>query len=522
MTGAQKQADMSEGVKVAVLGAGKWGINLVRTFHELGALAAVVEVDAGRRAWLQAQYPDVQVFAGPEPVWRSTIPAVVVATPVPTHYELARQALLAGKDVFVEKPLTLSVAEAPELVELARRQGRILMVGHLLLYQPAIRWLKERLAEGLVGRICSLHQERLNLGRVRSAENVLWSLGVHDVAVLLYLVGRPPELVSATGQRVLQPGIEDDIYVHLRFPGDVQAHLHVSWLWPEKRRRLTIVGSEAMVVYDELAQRVTLHRKRISSTLEHRDEGFEVVYQGDGEPLRLECEHFLEAVRSRQRPVSDGESGVEVLRVLEQAERQLRGGAQAERDYFVHESTYVDEGANVGRGTRIWHFSHVMAGAKIGERCSLGQNVFIGRNVKIGNNVKIQNNVSVYEGVILEDDVFCGPSCVFTNVKTPRSAFPRNTSADYVTTQVKRGATISANATIVCGVTIGEWAFVAAGAVVTKDVPPYALVAGVPARITGWTCECGVSLKFEGNRAVCAECGKRYEKIGEDSVGRVE
>ncbi|MES4787744.1 MAG: oxidoreductase, partial [Nitrospiraceae bacterium] len=452
---------LADEVKVAVLGAGQWGINLIRTFRELGALAAVVEVDAERRAWVRGQYPEVQVFADPEPLWRSTVPAVVVATPVPTHYELARQALLAGKDVFVEKPLTLSVAEAAELVDLARREGRILMVGHLLLYQPAIRWLKERLEEGLVGLVHSLHQERLNLGRVRSAENVLWSFGVHDVAVLLYLVGKSPEQVTATGHRVLQPGIEDDVYVHFRFPGGVQAHLHVSWLWPEKRRCLTIVGSQAMVVYDELTQTVTLHRKRISSTLERLDEGSEVVYQGDGEPLRCECEHFLEAVRSRKRPISDGESGVEVLRVLEQAQRQLQGAAQEERDYFVHESAYVDEGAKIGRGTRIWHFSHVMAGAEIGERCSLGQNVFIGRNVKIGNNVKIQNNVSVYEGVILEDDVFCGPSCVFTNVRTPRSAFPRNTSADYVPTRVKRGATIGANATIVCGVTIGEWAFVA-------------------------------------------------------------
>ncbi len=501
---------MSGTIKVAVLGAGKWGVNLIRTFHELGALGAVVEVDAERRAWIQAEYPEVEVFADPRHVWDSAMPAVVVATPVPTHYELARQALLAGKDVFVEKPLTLCVSQASELVELARRQARILMVGHLLLYQPAIPWLKERLAEGMVGRVHSLHQERLNLGRARSAENALWSLGVHDVAVLLYLVGQPPERVAAIGQRALQPSVEDDVYVHLRFPGGTQAHLHVSWLWPEKRRRLTIVGSEAMVVYDELTQTVTLHRKRISSRLEQHDEGSEVVYQGDGEPLRRECEHFLEAVRSRERPLSDAESGIEVLRVLEEAQKQLQPAAQEERDYFVHESAYVDEGAKIGRGTRIWHFSHVMAGAEIGERCSLGQNVFVARGVKIGNNVKIQNNVSVYEGVILEDDVFCGPSCVFTNVRTPRSAFPRNTSADYVPTRVKRGATIGANATIVCGVTIGEWAFVAAGAVVTKDVPPYALVAGVPARRIGWACECGVPLRPDGMEATCSNCGRRY------------
>lgn len=190
-------------------------------------------------------------------------------------------------------------------------------------------------------------------------------------------------------------------------------------------------------------------------------------------------------------------------------------------NYFVHESSYVDQGAKVGKGTKIWHFCHITSGAEIGENCSLGQNVFVAKNVRIGNHVKIQNNVSVYEGVILEDYVFCGPSMVFTNVKTPRSAYPRNTSDDYGVTLVKRGASIGANATVVCGVTIGEWAFVGAGAVVTKDVPPYAQVAGVPARVIGWACECGLTLKFPGNEATCQGCGKQYRRDGEYSVQRV-
>ncbi len=185
---------------------------------------------------------------------------------------------------------------------------------------------------------------------------------------------------------------------------------------------------------------------------------------------------------------------------------------------FVHESAYVDEGARIGSGTKVWHFSHVMSGAEIGERCVLGQNVFVAGGVRIGNNVKIQNNVSVYEGVELEDDVFCGPSIVFTNVKNPRSAFPRR--GQYTKTQVRRGATIGANATVVTGVTLGAWCFVAAGAVVTKDVPAYAMVAGVPAKIVGWACECGERLDFKEGRAVCGACGKTYRMTAENQVER--
>jgi len=179
-------------------------------------------------------------------------------------------------------------------------------------------------------------------------------------------------------------------------------------------------------------------------------------------------------------------------------------------DYFVHESSYVDDGAQIGRGTKIWHFSHVMPGAVIGDRCNLGQNVVVMPGTRIGNNVKIQNNVSIYEGVILEDDVFCGPSCVFTNVLTPRSHVSRK--HEYRQTVVKRGTSIGANATIVCGVTLGEYSFVGAGAVVTADVPPYALMVGVPARRVGWMCQCGERLGVADGRAACAACGAAYEE----------
>lgn len=192
----------------------------------------------------------------------------------------------------------------------------------------------------------------------------------------------------------------------------------------------------------------------------------------------------------------------------------------SEKEYFVHESSYVDEPCKIGKGTKIWHFSHIMKDCEIGERCNIGQNVVVSPGVRIGNNVKIQNNVSIYTGVILEDDVFCGPSMVFTNINTPRSAFPRNTADVYLKTVIKKGASIGANATIVCGHTLGEHSFVGAGSVVTKDIPAYATVYGNPARIHGWACECGIKLEFRGSETVCSECDRRYQKLNETKIER--
>jgi UDP-2-acetamido-3-amino-2,3-dideoxy-glucuronate N-acetyltransferase len=249
----------------------------------------------------------------------------------------------------------------------------------------------------------------------------------------------------------------------------------------------------------------------------------EAVSVPDEEPLALECRHFLECVEQRITPRTDGREALRVLEVLHAAQVSLdREGAGVRVEEacamlpasrptgaWIHSTAHVDQPCEILAGTKIWHYSHVLTGCRIGADCTIGQNVVIGPNVAIGNRVKIQNNVSVYEGVTLEDFVFCGPSMVFTNVINPRSAIPRR--AEIKPTLVKYAATLGANCTVLCGVTIGRQAFVGAGAVVTHDVPDYALMVGNPARQAGWICECGTRLKVSGRRARCSVCGTRYD-----------
>ncbi len=313
-------------MKVGLIGAGGWGKNLARTLYELGALGGIAEIRPEVRGQLKAIYPHVPLYPDYPDLLASDLPAVAIATPAATHFALAKEALLAGKHVFVEKPLALCRRDAEELADVAEQRGLVLMVGHLLLYQPAMRWIKDYLASGNLGDLWSLHQERLNLGTVRTVENALWSLGVHDVAVVLHLVGQAPERTRAVAQTVLQSGVADDVYLHLAFASGARGHIHVSWLWPEKRRRLTIIGSKGMLVYDEITQAVTLHRKRIGADLKPADEGEEVVFRGAAQPLTLEMEHFLACVQDGRRPLTDGRSAVEVVAVIEEAIRQMEGG----------------------------------------------------------------------------------------------------------------------------------------------------------------------------------------------------
>jgi UDP-2-acetamido-3-amino-2,3-dideoxy-glucuronate N-acetyltransferase len=516
----RKQTD----IRTAVIGAGDWGKNLVRNFAELGALSAVCDTNTDRLHTLGKQYPQARLFTSYTDVLRDrSIQAVVIATPAETHGAMVHEALLAGKDVFVEKPLCLAAVEAETLVALAREHGRILMVGHLLWYHPAVLKLHELIVGGDLGRIQYIYSNRLNLGRIRREENILWSFAPHDISVILGLLGEIPNSVIAQGGNYLHEQIADTTVTLLSFPSGVKAHIFVSWLHPFKEQKLIVVGDNKMAVFDDLETKDKLllypHSIQWKSQIPiaNRAEAQSVKVETE-EPLRQECSHFLNSVRSRQQPRTNGDEGLRVLSVLQRCQEALEknhdGGRQVPLDaptrkWFAHESAFVDKEVEIGEGTSIWHLSHVLKGSKIGASCKIGRNVVIGPNAMIGNGVKIQNNVSVYEGVTLEDFVFCGPSMVFTNVFNPRSEIPR--MAELKPTLVKQGATLGANCTIVCGNVIGRYAFIAAGAVVTKDVPDYALVVGAPATISGWMCECGLKLTWKHTRARCA-CGKRFSK----------
>jgi UDP-2-acetamido-3-amino-2,3-dideoxy-glucuronate N-acetyltransferase len=496
----------------------------------LNSLYAICDEDKSVLSVFKKKYPEAVVYSQVNDlIQNSQVDAVVVAAPAESHYSLGREVLLSGKDLFVEKPIALTMRDAEELVALADKQNKILMVGHILEYHPAIVRLNEMVKEGELGNIQYIYSNRLNLGKFRTEENILWSFAPHDISVILGLLDDMPEEVYAHGGNYLNPDITDVTITSLSFAEGVKAHIFVSWLHPYKEQKLIIIGDKCMVMFDDVAPEDKLFKYGhqidwVEGQPFPRKDEAEHVKIDQGEPLKLECRHFLDCITKRENPKTDGENGLRVLEVLEACQQSLRTHRKVimskksiNEEYFVHESSILDEDVKIGRGTKIWHFSHILSQTKIGNDCTVGQNVMIGPNVTIGNNVKIQNNVSVYEGVDIEDDVFCGPSMVFTNVVNPRSHLPRK--HEYKKTLVKKGASLGANATIICGITIGQYAFIGAGAVVNKDIPDYALVYGVPAKLMGWMCYCGTPLDLSKSKnseetASCSSCGREYKKKG--------
>lgn len=520
----------------ALVGAGYWGKNLARNLFNLNVLHTICDTNEALLDSYQEKYSGVEVTSNYKHMLENReIKEVMIAAPAFQHYPLAKQALLAKKDVYVEKPLCLDTAEAKELIHLADEQNAILMVGHILHYHPCVRKLQEIVSAGELGKIHYITSNRLNLGSYRTEENALWNFAPHDISVILSLCSnRLPESIRCTGGAYLTEGVADKTLTTLKFSDDLQAHIYVSWLNPLKEQKLTVVGSRGLAVFDDTlpwGEKLKLYRNHVHWVDGSRPVATtpepEALDPDPKEPLKEECLHFLHCCRERIQPVTDGEEGLRVLKVLEAAEQSLQADGesmtlretQAKTHQTIHPTAVVDPGARIGSGCQIWHFSHVSKDVSIGEECRIGQNVYLAPGVQLGRNVKVQNNVSLYSGVTCEDDVFLGPSMVFTNILNPRSEIVRRDQ--YLSTLVRKGVTIGANATILCGIELGHYAFIAAGATVTKSVPPFALMVGSPAKQTGWMSRSGdkLDLPIHSNKQLTSKCpatGDIYQLEGSE------
>ncbi len=312
--------------KIAVVGCGYWGKNLVRNFKDLNALAMVCDPTQQGCEQARQNAPGVRLVKNYDDVLNSDIQGVVIATPAETHFHLANQALEAGKDVFVEKPLSINYQEGAYLVELAGVQNKILMVGHVLEYHPAFVKLIELIRQGVLGKIQYIYSNRLSLGKVRREENILWSFAPHDIAIILRIMGKLPFQVVACGGNFVQPNIADVTVTNLLFDNSVRAHIYVSWLHPFKEQRLVVIGSDMMASFDDVSKKLLLYDQRVElkegEPIPIKGDGEEIVY-GNDEPLKVECQAFLDAVKTRTSPLTDGRSGLDVLRVLQASQRSL-------------------------------------------------------------------------------------------------------------------------------------------------------------------------------------------------------
>jgi len=329
-------------VSVGVVGCGYWGPKHIRNWHELEEvkLACVCDIDERKLRQVRTQYPYVEVTTNFEELLRNATDAVVIATPVDTHYQLAKEALLHDKHVLIEKPMTASSRQALELIKLAEKRQLVLMVGHIYEYHPAVDFLRELVKSGQIGEIYGIDAERLNLGLFRRDVNVLWDLAAHDICIVLSLLDKQPLAVSARGTHHLDPGICDVAYLELLFADEIIAHIHVSWLHPRKIRQITILGSRKMAVYDDVSETEKLHifdKGLVINNGNNKFSAWPPSYRyGDviipaisnGEPLKLECSHFIQCITEGKRPRSDGWSGFKVINILEAADESLANGGQ--------------------------------------------------------------------------------------------------------------------------------------------------------------------------------------------------
>ncbi len=521
-------------VRIAVVGLGSRGRLTAREAIEAGALAAVCDVDpvvlvdtARALGEVRAESDYLRLLAAPD------VQAVALCTPPATWDGMVEAALHAGKDIYLDAPLVLPLTRGRALLDLVAERRRLLMSGPVLRFAPAVEALMALVRDGRLGTLRYLHGRHFKAAPTVAEPPADAGLSVTLGHLLADLVPSPPGRVltrATTWRSARHPDVTETL---LDFPGGPRVLLHAAALGG--------FGGvfELEIIGDRGAARLWRDAEDHLHLAVDADEAIDLPLPSSGSQARAaSLRHFLDAVATR-RPALQGSDGLLALwRLLAAAQRSLDAGAEVPfgpgagaastapapvavpglaPGVVLHPTVQVDGPCEIGEGTKIWHFSKLLGPLTIGRQCSFGQNVVIERHVTIGDNVKVQNNVSIYSGVILEDDVFCGPSMVFTNIGTPRSHYPRK--GQYATTRVRRGASIGANATVVCGHTLGQYCFVGAGAVVTRDVPDFALVYGNPARVMGFTCYCGIRLPFgtgpgEHEEGACADCGRRYTRDG--------
>ncbi|XP_074661235.1 uncharacterized protein LOC141913916 [Tubulanus polymorphus] len=558
----------SEMLRIGVIGCGYCGKNHVRVLIERGSLAGVCDGDVATVASFRRTHPGVAVYSLDEMLADDSVDAVVIATPDRSHYDLAEQALRAGKHVLVEKPMTLSYAQARRLVRRADSRRLLVTTGHQMLHHNAVQAMLRSISSGAIGDVTTV---RTYWYRSDTTDRVDWRMEPHDIDVILAVAGgRMPLRLRAVGQTTR--GLSQEVDIRMEF-GDgtgLKTTSTMIWDYPVKGHKIVVNGKAGAFVFDDgqpwskklkfypTDSDVDAVRFSLTGTPDASDGGFFVPCCVE-EPLKSEHSAFAKAIVSygdgSTESCAPDDLGIDVLCLLELAHESLESDGswrlideylnraqfdegnfdnvtcyerrdvfrhrvrvqdlrmESKHDYFVHETSVLEPGCKIGSGTKIWLYSQVRSGAVIGPDCQLGQNVYIDAGVTIGRGCKLQNNVSVCRYVTLADGVFCGPSCTFTNNRHPR-AEKRDWKPE--STVVERGATIGANATVVCGVRIGRYAMIGAGAVVTKDVKAYALVYGNPAVQRGWVNEKCDKLSTD---LVCPRTGRRF--VVDDSGGLV-
>lgn len=523
-------------VRLAVVGLGARGQATAEAARSAGALAAICDVDPVVLVDTARALGEVRVDADYLRLLQAgDINAVALCSPPETWDGMVEAALRAGKDVYLDAPLVLPLAHGRRLLERVAEGRRVLMSGPVLRFAPVVEHLLATVRSGRLGPLRYLHGRHFKTGSTAAEPPSDAGLSVTLSHLVVELVDASPGrvLTRATAWRSARhPDVTETL---LDVPGGPRVLLHAA-------------SADAFGPAFELEVVGELGAARLWRAPDDRLHLTLTMFAPDGEPTDVpppsmgtearaaSLRHFFEAVATR-RPSLQGPDGLLALwRLVSAAQRSLDAGAEVlfgdappaapqsapsaptlAPGVYLHPTVQMDGPCEIGEGTKIWHFSKLLGPLTIGRQCSFGQNVVIERHVTIGDNVKVQNNVSIYSGVILEDDVFCGPSMVFTNIGTPRSHYPRK--GQYTTTRVRRGASIGANATVVCGHTLGQYCFVGAGAVVTRDVPDFALVYGNPARVMGFTCYCGARLPLgttpgERQSATCADCDRRYLRDG--------